>query len=346
MTEHTLPRTTPLLTEVIMNPALAPALFQTYARLYASAWRHEHKYTEWLTLENIQKLLGRLTSDGDTRIDRATIFRRLGALRELLLIRWETNKNRIRIYFLEVRPEVVAKSHFCDPSSSGSDIYTIDSVNDLLLLEQSQKCDKTVIDPDAYNALGEIGFGEPTRTTLADMPHVTAKYVKAMAAQFWFEGFKRSDLGALKYRIENKWPAPDLCEKCGGLDGRHTDTCSTIAEARTSQADARRERIEAEKQAARQKPVYSENERIWNEALDLLKLQVTGATFDTWLRQTRLTGTSENGSKKFTIECHSENARDWLSNRLRTMIAQELATVTGCNANGLELEFVVQERAQ
>jgi chromosomal replication initiator protein len=64
--------------------------------------------------------------------------------------------------------------------------------------------------------------------------------------------------------------------------------------------------------------------RIWQAALGELQLQLTKATFDTWLRDT--TGlASEDGA--FVVGVRNAYAKDWLENRLYAPIARTLASV-------------------
>ena len=88
-------------------------------------------------------------------------------------------------------------------------------------------------------------------------------------------------------------------------------------------------------------PALSDNERIWLRALGELQLQLTGATYDTWLARTQLRSVESNGdSMKFTIECHNQFAVEWLSNRLNTMIARTLSGIVG---KGADIRFTVKE---
>jgi chromosomal replication initiator protein len=76
-------------------------------------------------------------------------------------------------------------------------------------------------------------------------------------------------------------------------------------------------------------------DQIWKTALGELQLQLTGATFDTWLRHTRVIS-SEDGA--FVIGVHNGYAKDWLENRLLSMIKR---TLTGIVQKSVEVRFVV-----
>jgi hypothetical protein len=88
-------------------------------------------------------------------------------------------------------------------------------------------------------------------------------------------------------------------------------------------------------------PTLSEDERIWMRALGEMQLQLTGATYETWLARTQLRSVESDGdSMKFTIECHNQCAAEWLSNRLNTMIARTLSGIVG---KGADIHFTVKE---
>ncbi len=78
-----------------------------------------------------------------------------------------------------------------------------------------------------------------------------------------------------------------------------------------------------------------ESNRIWSAALGELQLQMTQATFDTWLRDSRLLK-HENGT--FVVGVKNGYAKDWLESRLLTMIKRTLARLAG---RTVEIQFVV-----
>lgn len=77
--------------------------------------------------------------------------------------------------------------------------------------------------------------------------------------------------------------------------------------------------------------------RIWQAALGELQLELTRATFETWLRDTRLVA-CEDGV--FVIGVANTYARDWLESRLRSVVARVLTRLTGRTAS---VRFVVWE---
>jgi chromosomal replication initiator protein len=77
------------------------------------------------------------------------------------------------------------------------------------------------------------------------------------------------------------------------------------------------------------------SDQIWQTALGELQLQLTGATFDTWLGRTSLIS-HEDGT--FIVGVHNGYAKDWLENRLLSMIKR---TLTGIVGRSVEVRFVV-----
>ena len=77
-------------------------------------------------------------------------------------------------------------------------------------------------------------------------------------------------------------------------------------------------------------------EKVWQAALGELQLQMTKATFDTWVKQTHVVA-YEDGT--FIIGVQNGYAKDWLENRLRGTIQR---TLTSMLSRSVEVRFVVQ----
>jgi len=85
-----MPNTAPLFSGAIMDKSLAAVLFQTYARIVALSWRHHFKFTDWLTMPELERSLGR---------NRAIILRHIRQLESLKLIEWLPDvRNRYRFF--------------------------------------------------------------------------------------------------------------------------------------------------------------------------------------------------------------------------------------------------------
>jgi chromosomal replication initiator protein len=77
-------------------------------------------------------------------------------------------------------------------------------------------------------------------------------------------------------------------------------------------------------------------DQVWPAALGELQLQMTRATFDTWLRDSRLLKYEEG---IFVIGVKSGYAKDWLENRLLSTIKRTLTRLTG---QTVEVRFIVR----
>lgn len=76
-------------------------------------------------------------------------------------------------------------------------------------------------------------------------------------------------------------------------------------------------------------------EAAWKAALGELEMQMTRATFTTWLQGTRALSCEDD---EFIIGVRNDFAKDWLENRLYDLIARTLASVVGHRVN---VRFVV-----
>lgn len=80
-------------------------------------------------------------------------------------------------------------------------------------------------------------------------------------------------------------------------------------------------------------------ENVWQAALGDLQLQLTKATFDTWVKQTHVVA-YEDGT--FIIGVQNGYAKDWLENRLCGPIQRTLTSILN---RSVEVRFVVQPAA-
>lgn len=78
-----------------------------------------------------------------------------------------------------------------------------------------------------------------------------------------------------------------------------------------------------------------QSDQVWPAALGELQLQMTQATFDTWLRDSRLLK-CEDGT--FVVGVKNGYAKDWLENRLLATIKRTLARLAG---KTVQVKFVV-----
>ena len=80
------------------------------------------------------------------------------------------------------------------------------------------------------------------------------------------------------------------------------------------------------------------SEQAWQAALGELQLQLTKATFDTWVKNTQVIGYED---RTFPIRVHNAYAKDWLENRLLTTIKRTLIGVVGYT---IDIKFVVRPK--
>ncbi len=78
---------------------------------------------------------------------------------------------------------------------------------------------------------------------------------------------------------------------------------------------------------------------VWTATLAELELQMTRATFDSWLRDTRV---SEASNGVLVVEVRNQYGVEWLEGRLRPVIERTLNHVAG---QQIEIEFVVADVA-
>lgn len=76
-------------------------------------------------------------------------------------------------------------------------------------------------------------------------------------------------------------------------------------------------------------------DQVWQTTLSQLQLQMTRATFDTWVKDTHIVDHEDN---ILVIGTKNVFAKDWLENRLSNTISRTLANVLGRSVN---IEFIV-----
>ena len=79
---------------------------------------------------------------------------------------------------------------------------------------------------------------------------------------------------------------------------------------------------------------------IWHATLGELQLQMTKATFDTWVRPTHaINFDAESGA--MSVGVHSPYAKEWLENRLQATIQR---TLTGIIGRSVQVEYIVKDK--
>jgi chromosomal replication initiator protein len=77
-------------------------------------------------------------------------------------------------------------------------------------------------------------------------------------------------------------------------------------------------------------------DQVWQTILDQLQLQMTRATFDTWLKDTRLISKDQ---ESLIVGTKNAFAKDWLENRLFNTINRTVANILG---HSVDIEFIVE----
>lgn len=109
---------------------------------------------------------------------------------------------------------------------------------------------------------------------------------------------------------------------------------------RAEYADLAASRLEADSAADYSRdddPPPTELERRWFAVLTSVKMELPKATYDTWLRDTRLAGVDGD---LYSVEVPNAYAKDWLQNRMAKSLARTIETVERCPA--ARLAFVVR----
>jgi hypothetical protein len=78
-------------------------------------------------------------------------------------------------------------------------------------------------------------------------------------------------------------------------------------------------------------------DQVWQDVLGQLQLQMTRATFDTWLKDTHIVSRN-NGT--LIVGTKSTFAKDWLENRLKNTINRTVSDIIG---QRIDLEFIVSK---
>jgi chromosomal replication initiator protein len=78
-------------------------------------------------------------------------------------------------------------------------------------------------------------------------------------------------------------------------------------------------------------------DQVWQDVLGQLQLQMTRATFDTWLKDTHIVS-KNNGT--LIVGTKSTFAKDWLENRLKNTINRTVSDIIG---QRIDLEFIVEQ---
>jgi DNA-binding transcriptional ArsR family regulator len=269
------------------------ALIVTTTRLLGLCWAYDYERSPALTPEQLGELTGR---------PRSTLYRHLKQLREMQWIRVDQAGRRIIIRPIIARNAEPVKGQETSPVQS----VEVPAPNEALL-----------------QALAEIGVENPKRDQLARLD-LDPLWVRAW--HLWAKHPHRRNLtnpvGCIILKLEGGERPPEEFLRAAEEQIR-------LREWMQEQEDREEEDLEDD-DCPEPEPenVPDEARQIWARSLDELKLQMTKATFDTWLRGSQVV---EAGDDSLTIAVRHAYAVDWLQYRLLPAIQPTVARHAGGN---------------
>ena len=267
------------------------ALIVTMIRILGLCWAHDYERTPALTPEQVAEFTGRA---------RSTLYRHLKELREMQWIRVDQAGRRIIIHPIRARTVEAAEmeaTSMREPAGEGAPSEAL------------------------LQALADIGVENPKRTQLARLD-IDPLWVHAW--HLWTEHPHRQNLtnpiGNIILKLESGEPPPGEFLRAAEEQIRLREWAHKQEEHEGEDSgDAGPPEPEPEK-------VPAEAHRLWATSLGELQLQMTRATFDTWLRGSQVV---EAGNGCLTIAVRHAYAVDWLQNRLLPVIERTVARHAG-----------------
>ena len=264
------------------------ALIVTMTRILGLCWAYDYERTPALTPEQLTEFTGR---------PRSTLYRHLKHLREMQWIRVDQAGRRIVI-----RPIIMRNAQ-----AAGGE-----------LASTSEPADESVPNEALLQALADIGVENPKRNQLAGLD-IDPLWVGAW--QLWVKHPHRRSLsnpvGNIIRKLESGERPP-----CEFLRAAEEEIRLRQWTQQQEQADKAEDREEQDRLDPEDDDLSAEARRIWTRSLEELKLQMTRATFDTWLRGSKVV---EAGDGCLTIAVRHVHAVDWLQNRLLPVIERTVA---------------------
>jgi hypothetical protein len=264
------------------------ALIVTMTRILGLCWAYDYERTPALTPEQLTEFTGR---------PRSTLYRHLKLLREMQWIRVDQAGRRIVI-----RPIVMRSAQAADRQAART----------------GEPADEPVPNEALLQALAEIGIENPKRTQLGRLD-IDPLWVQAW--QLWAKHPHRRSLsnpvGNIILKLESGEPPPGEFLRAAHEQIRLRQWTQEQEQADNGEALEEQEQIEPEPE-----DISVEARRIWTRSLEELQLQMTRATFDTWLRGSKVVEASDGC---LTVAVRHAHAVDWLQNRLLSVIERTVA---------------------
>jgi hypothetical protein len=266
------------------------ALIVTMTRLLGLCWAYDYERTPALTPDQLAEFTGR---------PRSTLYRHLKLLREMQWIRVDQAGRR-----LIIRPIITRCAQ-----PAGETTYR-------------NKPEGGPVPSEALvQALAEIGVENPKRNQLAGLD-IDPLWVRAW--QLWAKHRHRRSLtnpvGNIILKLESGERPPREFLRAAEEQLRLKEW---MQEQEEDEAQYPEEDDEPETE---QEIVPAEAHQLWARCLGELQLQMTKATFDTWLRGSRVV---EAGDDFLTIAVRHAYAVDWLQGRLSSVIQRTVARHAG-----------------
>jgi hypothetical protein len=197
-----------------------------------------------------------------------------------------------------------------------------------------------------FELLDRLPIAEPNRSLVANLPHMNENYLLPWV--HYSEDHPRLDGGYFVKRFKAGDLAPtSYCQKAEKREQRRVWKLKQEHEiaARQAAEDAEWAQCEPTEENAPSQHLQalagvSSASEIWSTAQGELQLQMTRATFDSWIRPARALGW-ENGHDDSTptlvVGVHSPYAKEWLENRLATVIQRAVVGIVG---RAVEIRYV------
>lgn len=267
------------------------ALIVTMTRILGLCWAYDYERTPALAAEQVAELTGR---------PRSTLYRHLKQLREMQWIRIDQAGRRIVI-----RPIIARNAHPAGKEEMSTVEPTTEPVPNEALLQ----------------ALAEIGVENPKRDQLARLD-LDPLWVRAW--HLWTKHPHRRNLtnpvGCIILKLEGAERPPEEFLQAAQEQIRLRQWMHALEEREEEDL------LDDDFSEPETESVPDEARQIWARCLDELELQMTKATFDTWLRGSRVV---EAGDGWLTIAVRHAYAIEWLQHRLLPAIQPTVARHAG-----------------
>ena len=254
-------------------------------------WAYDYERTPALTPEQLVEFTGR---------PRSTLYRHLKQLREMQWIRIDQAG-----WWIVVRPVIPA----CAQVMGREAAQTVDPPEELIPTKE------------LLQALADIGVENPKRNQLAGLD-IDPLWVHAW--QLWTRHPHRRGLtnpvGNIILKLESGERPPRAFLRAAEEEIRLRHWIQQQEQADRGVALEEQDKLEPEEGG------LSEARRIWTGSLEELRLQMTRATFDAWLRGSEVV---ETGDGCLTVAVRHAHAVDWLQHRLLPVIERTVSRHAG-----------------